>query len=212
MSIDSRWRDLGETGPTRKRIRTAVGSILGTFVTFVILSSPGEAMAQSDAIQLESSTFTDGASIPERNSAYGDNVSPDLSWSGVPDAARSLALVVRDPDAPMPEPFIHWVVYGIPAGADGLPEGLPTDPTIGSPDDIAGTIQGPTGVGRPGYFGPRPPAGSGAHRYIFTLYALDSGPDELDLREGLDEEGLMDAIDGHVLAEGQLVGRFEREE
>lgn len=201
------------TATPRSRVGAFLGT-LGSFVilTFVLLSSPGEAMAQADAIHLESSTFTDGASIPERNSAYGENVSPDLSWSGVPEGAGSLALVVRDPDAPMPEPFIHWVVYGIPPDADGLPEGLPSDPSIRSPEEVAGTIQGHSGVGRPGYFGPRPPAGSGEHRYIFTLYALDSGAEGLGLEPGLDEEGLMDAIDGHVLAEGELVGLFEREE
>lgn len=169
-------------------------------------------MARPAEIRFGSSTFDDGEAIPKRNSASGDNVSPDLRWSGLPEGTESLALVVRDPDAPGPEPFIHWVVYGIPADAGGLPEGLSTNAVLRSPDEIAGTLQGPTDAGGTGYFGPRPPAGSGAHRYIFTLYALDTGPDQPGLEPGLDEAELMDAIDGHVLAEEELLGLYERKE
>lgn len=167
-------------------------------------------MPESDEIQLESSAFEDGEEIPERNSAYGDNVSPGLSWRGVPEGAVTQALVARDPDAPGPSPFIHWVVYNIPGDARSLPEGLPSNPILRSPAEISGAIQGSSDAKRPGYFGPRPPAGHGEHRYIFTLYALDAGSDELGLDQGLDEGALMSAIDGHILAEGELVGVYEK--
>lgn len=169
-------------------------------------------MTESNRIQLRSSAFEDGEEIPERNSAYGENISPELSWSGVPGEARTLALVVRDPDAPSPSPFVHWVVYNIPGDAEGLPEGLPNNPILRSPEEIAGTIQGSTDAKKPGYFGPRPPAGHGVHHYIFTLYAVDAGSDELGLEQGLDEGGLVSAIEGHVLAEGELTGLYEKEE
>lgn len=169
-------------------------------------------MPTFDPIELTSSAFQDGEEIPDRNSAYGDNVSPELSWNGVPDGTESLALVVRDPDAPGPSPFIHWVVYDIPGDAGGLPENLPADPILRPNADIAGTMQGSTDAKRTGYFGPRPPAGHGTHRYIFTLYALDEDGDALGLERGLDEAALMEAIEGHVLARGELVGVYEREE
>ncbi|MFW6200212.1 MAG: YbhB/YbcL family Raf kinase inhibitor-like protein [Gemmatimonadota bacterium] len=168
-------------------------------------------MTETGGIQLRSSAFDDGEEIPERNSAYGENVSPELSWSGIPDEAETLALVVRDPDAPSPSPFVHWVVYNIPADADGLPEGLPPNPVIRSPREIAGSIQGPTDAKRPGYFGPRPPAGHGTHHYIFTLYAVDAGSDELGLEQGMHEGTLMDAVEDRILAEGELTGLYEKE-
>jgi len=169
-------------------------------------------MSPSDEIQLTSSAFEDGEEIPDRHSAYGANISPELSWSGVPDGAGSFALVVRDPDAPGPSPFIHWVVYNIPGDARSLPENLPSNPILRPNGEIAGTIQGPTDAKRTGYFGPRPPAGHGTHHYIFTLYALDEDGDALGLEQGLDEAALMSALEGHILAQGELVGLYEREE
>jgi len=172
---------------------------------------PLPTMAQSN-FSLRSSTFDDGGTIPLRNSAYGESVSPDLSWSGAPSGTESFALVLQDPDAPMAQPFVHWVIYAIPGSATGLPEGLPTEAHPSSPSSIAGTIQGQNGARRVGYFGPRPPAGGGPHHYHFILYALDASPDAMGMEEGMGKDDLMDAIQDHVLGQTELVGVFERQQ
>lgn len=140
-----------------------------------------------------SSAFTEGASIPDKFSAYGDNVSPPLSWSDIPTRAKSLALVVDDPDAPKAEPFVHWVLFNIPPREKGLEEGM------------AKGISGNNDTGKAGYFGPRPP--SGVHHYHFKLYALDA---MLDLKEGATKAELLKAMEGHALAKGELVGTYEK--
>jgi Raf kinase inhibitor-like YbhB/YbcL family protein len=104
------------------------------------------------------------------------------------------------------QPFVHWVVYNIPASAPGLPMAMPSDPSPGLPG-LAGVTNGLSGVGRPGYFGPRPPFDGLAHEYHFRLYALDA---DLDLPEGLNKVELMEAIEGHILATGVLMGYFQR--
>lgn len=183
--------------------------ILPATALAVLLLLPAAAAGQVDRIDLRSPAFEAGGEIPLRHSAYGDNISPELAWSGLPDGTRSLALVLEDPDAPTPQAFVHWVVYEIPADAGGLPEGLPPRTSLDSPQEIAGTTQGLTGLGDPGYFGPRPPAGDGEHRYVFTLYALDA---DLDLEDGLTRGELMREIEPHILIQGELTGTFEREE
>jgi len=157
------------------------------------------------AIALTSSAFEPGAAIPLRHSAYGENVSPALGWSNLPEGTQSIALILDDPDAPTPEPFVHWVIYNIPASAAGLPEGLPTEPTLSDPE---GAHQGPTGLQRPGYFGPRPPAGP-VHNYHFRLFALSLPP---NLPEGLGAAELRDAISGSVLGEATLIGTYQATE
>ncbi|MEX2583563.1 MAG: YbhB/YbcL family Raf kinase inhibitor-like protein [Gemmatimonadota bacterium] len=161
--------------------------------------------APAGTLMLTTPAFAAGEAIPLRFSAYGENVSPELNWSNLPAGTRSLALILDDPDAPTPEPFVHWVVYNIPASATGLPEGLPTDARLATPADVAGAIQGPTGLGRPGYFGPRPPAGP-VHNYNFRLYALRSEP---NLPEGLGPDDLRDAISDDILGQATLVGTYQ---
>jgi Raf kinase inhibitor-like YbhB/YbcL family protein len=184
--------------------RTGTAIALGSLLLAASLGGFTSAQAQVGELTLTSTAFADGEPIPLRNSAYGDNLSPPLAWTGVPEGSRSFALVLDDPDAPMPVPFVHWVIYNIPAAASGLPQGLATDAHLHSPAELMGAAQGPAGTRRPGYFGPRPPAGRN-HTYRFTLYALDLAP---GIAEGLNKDELMEAIEGHVLAETVLTGTF----
>lgn len=154
-------------------------------------------------IYLTSTAFEDGAPIPRRYSAEGENLSPPLAWEGLPEGTRQLALIVDDPDAPGDEPFVHWVLYGIPATADGLPQGVPADRTLSSPD---GAMQGRNSTDRIGWFGPRPPHGP-RHRYYVKLYALGK---ELDATPGLTKPELLERIEGSVLGTAELVGTYQR--
>ncbi len=151
-------------------------------------------------IQLTSSAFADGAAIPAKYTCDGDDISPPLKWSGVPEGTKSLALVCDDPDAPIGT-FVHWVLYGIPPSVTELSEGVPPAEVIPN-----GAVQGTNDFKRLGYGGPCPPPG-GAHRYFFKLYALDA---ELDLKPGAMKKDLVKAMEGHVLAEGQLMGTYQR--
>jgi Raf kinase inhibitor-like YbhB/YbcL family protein len=158
-------------------------------------------------IQVTSTAFADGAKIPVKYTGDGDDVSPPLAWSGLPEGTRELALICDDPDAPTPNPWVHWVIYKIPADCPGLPEGVADSPTLEEP---AGALQGknswPSGQ-KIGYRGPAPPQGHGVHHYFFHLYALDAA---LALKPGIDKTALLNAMAEHVLAEGQLVGPYER--
>jgi Raf kinase inhibitor-like YbhB/YbcL family protein len=130
-------------------------------------------------------------------------MSPPLSWSDVPVDAQSLALLMNDPDAPNGT-FTHWVLYNLPRDTDGLPKGVPAD------ESLAGSSRQCTNsFGDVGYGGPCPPAGHGSHRYFFRLYALDA---EISLNKGSTADDLMNAIEGHIVDEGQLMGRYERQE
>ena len=146
------------------------------------------------AVSVSSPAFAAGGAIPLRHSAYGDGVSPALRWSGVPAQARSLALMMEDPDATSARPYVHWLAWNIDPAAGGLPEG-----------PIALT-QGRNTRGSIAYFGPRPP-GARPHHYHFQLFALDR---RLDLAPGADREALLAAMNGHVIAKGDLVGLFSR--
>ena len=147
-------------------------------------------------ISVTSQAFTARASIPARYTCSGEDVSPPLSWSRVPSGAKSLALTVIDPDAPG-RPFTHWVVFNMPAATTDLPEGGPLP---------AGSVEGGNDFGSTGYRGPCPPPGS-PHHYHFTVYGLDTA---LALRPGASEQAFEDAIKGHALTSGELVGTFKR--
>jgi len=153
-------------------------------------------------IQLHSPAFEDGQKIPEKYTADGDNVSPPLEWNGVPDTAKELVLIVDDPDAPAREPFVHWDIYKIPTKAGSLPEGVPHQPKLEN-----GEMQGKNSMGKIGYDGPAPPKGHGVHHYHFHMYAVDQ---PLNLQAGLTKEALMNAMSGHVVAEGEMVGTYQR--
>ncbi len=153
------------------------------------------------SLRLTSGAFENGGVIPERYSKNGGNVSPSLSWSGVPQGSKSMALIVDDPDAPSGV-FVHWVLYGIPPAITGLDEDQPSSETLHS-----GIRQGRNGFGELGYGGPQPP--SGTHRYIFHLFALDN---TLDLPPGASRHQLDQALKGHVVEEAQLLGKYEHKQ
>jgi Raf kinase inhibitor-like YbhB/YbcL family protein len=140
--------------------------------------------------------------LPDRHSAYHDNISPPLNWTGVPDA-KAWAIVVEDPDAPRVTPFVHWMVWNLNGELRALPEGLGNEPRLVTPQ---GAIQGKNDMGGYGWFGPRPPAGHGVHRYYFQVFALtepiDMGPDT-PLRE------LLNALKARTLANGEMVATYE---
>jgi Raf kinase inhibitor-like YbhB/YbcL family protein len=156
------------------------------------------------SLVLISSAFANGKTIPRRHTGDGEDVSPSLAWTGVPETAVELALIVDDPDAPTSEPWVHWIIYKIPLTLEGLAEGIPPVPR---PEKPPGTVQGRNSWKTAGYRGPAPPKGHGVHRYFFKLYALDRA---LDLPEGLDKGGLQKAMTGHILAETELMGTYVR--
>jgi Raf kinase inhibitor-like YbhB/YbcL family protein len=153
---------------------------------------------------LRSPAFNEGRPIPSRHTEDGDDLSPELSWSGLPKGTKELALIVDDPDAPRSDSWVHWVVYKLPPDSTGLPEGVPGSPILEVP---RGAMQGKNTWGTIGYRGPAPPSGHARHHYHFKLYALDS---PLDLQPGLDKKELLDAISGHVLSYRELVGTYQR--
>ncbi len=156
------------------------------------------------SIRVTSEAFKPGQPILRKYTGDGEDISPRLSWTGVPERTKELALIVEDPDAPRPEPFVHWVIYKIPADAPGLIEGIPPQAKLKSP---AGAVQGKNSFGKTGYGGPAPPPGHGTHHYHFRVYALDQ---PLKVQGGLDAKTLVAAISGHVLDQGELVGTYQR--
>jgi Raf kinase inhibitor-like YbhB/YbcL family protein len=150
---------------------------------------------------LSTAIGVDGA-VDLRHTAYGDNLSPPLRWTPVA-GAGAYAIILEDPDAPMERPFVHWLIWNIPGSLASLPEGLPNNDHLVSPQ---GAVQAKNDNGSFGYFGPRPPAGTGVHHYHFQIFALD-GP--LTLRSDATLRALVDAMKGRVLADGELVGTFE---
>ena len=181
---------------------------------FLLASMAFEVGAQDapETISVTSSAFDHHGMVPESNSAYGENVSIDLTWADLPEGTQQLALICDDPKVVeigmMEQPFVHWVMYNIPASASGLPAGLPSDATL-EMEGLEGAVKGLNGLRRPGYFGPRPPANGQLHAYHFRVYAID---DALNLEPGLGKSELLDAMDGHVLATGMLMGHYERKE
>ncbi len=155
-------------------------------------------------LTIQSSAFVQGQAIPRRYSGEGEDISVPLSFSGIGEGVKELAMIVDDPDAPTDQPWVHWVIYKIPPDAAGLAEGIATEAELSSP---AGALQGRNTSGDIGYHGPMPPPGHGVHHYHFKLYALDT---QLELKSGADKQALLAAMEGHVLARAELVGTYER--
>lgn len=151
------------------------------------------------AFQLTSTAFAHGEAIPRKYSCDGQDISPPLSWGDPPQGAQSFALIMDDPDAPAGI-WVHWVLYNLPAGSRGLPEAVPTDAQLAD-----GSRQGKNSGGKVGYGGPCPPRAT--HRYFFKLYALDRA---LDLAAGASKEQLLKAMEGHILAQTELMGKYTR--
>lgn len=156
--------------------------------------------------------FENLSAIPKKHTGEGADVSPRLTWSQVPPETKSLVLIVDDPDAPSPkrpasEPWVHWVIYNIPPDATELPEGVER---VAEPAAVPGARQGKNSwpSDNVGYRGPMPPPGSGQHRYFFKLYALAT---TLNIQPaGATRSAVLAALRGHVLAEAQLIGTYER--
>lgn len=164
---------------------------------------PQEDQSQKKETKMEltitSTAFEAGGMIPAKYTADGQDVSPPLAWTGVPDGTKSIALICDDPDAPMGT-WVHWLVWNIPPMITQLEEDTPPDAEL-----LNGARQGKTDFGSIGYGGPAPP--SGVHRYFFKVYALDI---MLDLPANSVKTDLKDAMEGHILASGELVGKYSR--
>jgi Raf kinase inhibitor-like YbhB/YbcL family protein len=173
-------------------------------LTTLTLASPALSAGEgAGAFALTSPAFDSGKPIPKRYTCEGSDTSPPLAWSGAPAGTRGFALLVDDPDAPDPKAprmtWVHWVVYRIPATATMLPEGASSAALPG------GAVEGRNDFKRTRFGGPCPPVGR--HRYFHKLYALDV---ELPAGPVLDKPGLLAAMQGHVLAEADLVGTFQK--
>jgi len=164
----------------------------------------GPGGTEAGTLTVRSTAFPAGKAIPPKHTADGEDVSPALSWAGLPAETKELAMICDDPDAPRAQAWVHWVIYKIPADANALPEGVAQTDAPAAP---AGAMQGKNDFGHVGYGGPAPPRGHGVHHYHFTLYALDAA---LDLQPGLTKKQLLAAMEGHVLAEGEVVGTYQR--
>jgi len=145
-------------------------------------------------LEVQSSAFESHDAIPSRHTPDGENVAPELRWSGVPDGTEAFAVVVHDPDAPLVDGFTHWVAYGIPGDATGLPEGG------------GDAVQGTNSLGDEAYGGPAPPEGHGPHHYYFWVYALD---EDLGLEPGLSRRELFERIEDHVIEQARVIGTYE---
>ena len=147
----------------------------------------------NNMMEVNSDSFAIGQSIPDKYSAYGSNISPAISWSGAPANTKTFVLLVEDPDAPRAQPFVHWLVYNIPASTTSMKEGQPP----------AGGTVGKNDNGGNAYYGPKPP--SGTHHYHFKVYAID---ERLNLGAGATKDDVMKAITGHTLANGEVIGLY----
>jgi Raf kinase inhibitor-like YbhB/YbcL family protein len=155
--------------------------------------------AAVENLELKSSVFKAGEMIPRKHTCDGEDISPQLSWGKTPDGTKELVLICDDPDAPMGT-WVHWVIYGMPSSTTGLTENFPKK------DTAQGAVQGKNSFGKVGYGGPCPPHGS-THRYYFKLYAIDKA---LNLNPKATKDEVTKAIEGHILAKGELMGRYGR--
>ncbi|PHJ62045.1 phosphatidylethanolamine-binding protein [Nostoc linckia z18] len=155
---------------------------------------------ETNTMKLESSAFKSNELIPAKYTCDGKDISPPLLWDEIPIGTQTIALIVDDPDAPG-RIFVHWLVYNIPNTTHQLTEHTPTVKTLPN-----GAVQGKNDFGKFGYGGPCPP--SGIHRYFFKLYALDKS---LDLAIGATKNQILAAMEGHILASAELIGRYKRQ-
>ena len=156
-------------------------------------------MSNVATIQVMSSAFKEGEAIPRQYTCQGEDISPALSWETGPEGTKSIAVIVDDPDAPGGT-FVHWVLYDLPGSTRELPEGLPRDKTLPN-----GAKHGMNSLKKLGYSGPCPP--SGTHRYFFKVYALDA---QTNLPPGKSKADLLQAMKGHILAQGQIMGTYKK--
>ena len=167
--------------------------LVGVAVAALLIGAGGASM------ELKSSAFQPGAMIPAKYTCDGEDISPPLNWSDPPAGTKSVALISDDPDAPVGT-WVHWVMWNIPASTRALEENLPKKASL--PNEAR---QGTTDFRRIGYGGPCPP--SGTHRYFFKLYALDA---TLNLPASTTKKDLENAMQGHILAQAELIGKYHR--
>jgi Raf kinase inhibitor-like YbhB/YbcL family protein len=185
-------------------LRNPITKLVVLLVVFGIWL-PGELATSAQAggnmaLQISSSAFSEGQMIPKKFTCGGEDVSPELIWKAAPTATQSFALIVDDPDAPVGT-WVHWVLYDLPANVKSLPEGVEKQEQVSS-----GALQGRNDFRKIGYGGPCPPPGK-PHRYYFKLYALDT---KLGLKAGASKKDVEHAMQGHILAQAQLMGRYGR--
>jgi Raf kinase inhibitor-like YbhB/YbcL family protein len=182
------------------RIALAAMCLLGACV-----GARGEGKEDSmTAFTISSPSFRNNQPMPSKHSCEGEDASPSLKWEGAPEGTKSFALICDDPDAPGGV-WTHWVIYGISAKTSELPENIAKADTVVAP---GGARQGVNDFGRVGYGGPCPPRGHGAHHYHFKLIALDTEP---GLASGVTRRQLEQAIRGHILAQAELIGTYQRD-
>ncbi len=174
-------------------------------IYFADLISKKEKGGKEMAIKITSPAFAEGEMIPRKYSCDGEGISPALKWENIPENAKSLVLISDDPDAPAGT-WVHWMVYDIPASINGFPENIPSKDLL---EDIEGfNLSGKQGVnsGRSiGYQPPCPPFGT--HRYFFKIYALDT---MLNFEPGATKKKVLKAMEGHILDQGELMGKYKR--
>lgn len=163
---------------------------------------PAVASGVASGITVSTTAFVPDQKIPYRYSDYGEKISPDLTFGNIPPNAKSLVLLVEDPDAVDPKPFIHWVIYNLPTSVTYLPESIPGSLKLA---DFGGASQGANSNGSIGYYGMHPPYGSKAHHYHFQVFALD---EMLDVLPGADRATVRAAMKDHVISSGEIVGVY----
>lgn len=178
-------------------------TVLLTGVLLISVSCRSQSKQKGEkpmALQLTSTAFQDSSMIPSKYTCDSTNISPQLKWNGAPENTKSYALIADDPDAPG-KTWVHWVMFNIPADTTSLEENYSKEAHLPN-----GAINGMTDFGSNGYGGPCPP--SGTHRYFFKIYALDT---MLDLDSSATKPDVLKAMKGHILAEGQLMGKYQRQ-
>lgn len=162
-------------------------------------------------LEVSTTAFGHGERIPELHIRDGKNRSPMINWKSFPENTRSFVVLCEDPDAPREEPFVHWVLYGVPAWTQGLPRTMVPEAISKEeePDEIPGAKHGTNDFDEIGYDGPAPPRGHGTHHYRFRVYALDDDADQLP--PGLNKRELLRMVRDHILAFGEVVGTYRRD-
>ena len=171
------------------------------FLISFIFNMSFQIKGEEKIMRLTSKSFKNGEEIPKKFTCEGENVSPELRWDNVPLSAKSLTLICDDPNAPTPEPWVHWIIFNIPPSASGLHENQDIKA-------ISGARAGKGTENSKKYQGPCPPHGHGVHKYFFKLYALDKSLEQLE--EGISKKDLLKAMNGHIIEEADLIGKYER--
>ena len=180
--------------------RATILTVAVLFAASIWISPVFGAESKGAGMELKSSAFIEGADLPRKHTCDAEDISPLLRWSNVPAGTKAFALIADDPDAPAGT-WVHWVIYDLPVETKQLAEGTAKTETLEH-----GAKQGTNDFRRVGYRGPCPPSGS-PHRYFFKLYALDA---PTNLKPGATKRELLNAIQGHILGEAQLMGRYQR--